>query len=404
MKRQEKNGTTILSDKGISVRIRSVHKAGKPYFIADYWVNGARKLVWRKTKAEAEQVATEAINRIQDGETDALELSRTDRDLYLRTVAAKGDLAIPLDLLVSEASAAVRLLAGRASLIESAKDWLKRHDVAVPRKTIKEACEDCLRMAEADGKSKDRRKQLSAIFDRFKADHNLLVTNVSTAHISQWLAGLGFKERTRRNYRDAIGFLCRWCVVRGYLPRGTNWLEGVQQYSARKHGEIEIYSPDELKALLGKADAGILPFIVVQAFAGLRHAEVARLDWQEVDLADGFIEVRAAKSKTGERRLVPIQPNLKAWLEPHRKEKGAVCEYANTTKQILKVAAEAGVEWKHNGLRHSFISYRVAACADVPRVADEAGNSPQIIRHHYLRRVKPAEAEKWFGIAPEKTT
>jgi hypothetical protein len=66
----------------------------------------------------------------------------------------------------------------------------------------------------------------------------------------------------------------------------------------------------------------------------------------------------------------------------------------------LKAAADAGIEWKHNGLRHSAISYRVAQCADLPRVADESGNSVAVIRGHYLRRVKPAEAARWFSIAP----
>ena len=36
-----------------------------------------------------------------------------------------------------------------------------------------------------------------------------------------------------------------------------------------------------------------------------------------------------------------------------------------------------------HGLRHSFISYRVAETQDVAKVALEAGNSPQIIFQHY---------------------
>jgi hypothetical protein len=46
----------------------------------------------------------------------------------------------------------------------------------------------------------------------------------------------------------------------------------------------------------------------------------------------------------------------------------------------------------------------VAECADVPRVADEAGNSPQIIRSNYLKRMRPALAAEWFAIAPEPKT
>jgi hypothetical protein len=56
--------------------------------------------------------------------------------------------------------------------------------------------------------------------------------------------------------------------------------------------------------------------------------------------------------------------------------------------------------WKHNGLRHSFISYRVAQTQNVAQVALEAGNSPQMIFQHYRELVRPAEAKKWFSIAP----
>ena len=184
------------------------------------------------------------------------------------------------------------------------------------------------------------------------------------------------------------------------MPKGTDWLENVQNYSARKLSPIQIYTPDEVTGLLGVA-GDMTPFIAIAAFAGLRHAEISRLDWSEIDLEDGFIEVAAFKSKTGERRLVPIHDNLKKWLLPYRQQSGKVIAYANINKQLAKVARRAGIKWKHNALRHSFISYRVAECADVPRVADEAGNSPTMIRQHYLRRVKPALAVQWFNIAPE---
>jgi hypothetical protein len=34
------------------------------------------------------------------------------------------------------------------------------------------------------------------------------------------------------------------------------------------------------------------------------------------------------------------------------------------------------------------------------RVADEAGNSPQVIRTNYLKRIRPAAAAEWFSIQP----
>ena len=58
------------------------------------------------------------------------------------------------------------------------------------------------------------------------------------------------------------------------------------------------------------------------------------------------------------------------------------------------------LKWKHNALRHSFISYRVAETQNVAQVALEAGNRPQMIFKHYRELVRPAEAKAWFGIVP----
>ncbi len=59
--------------------------------------------------------------------------------------------------------------------------------------------------------------------------------------------------------------------------------------------------------------------------------------------------------------------------------------------------------WKHNALRHSFISYRVAQVQNVAQAALEAGNSPRMVFSNYRELVRPAEAAKWFAITPEST-
>jgi hypothetical protein len=134
------------------------------------------------------------------------------------------------------------------------------------------------------------------------------------------------------------------------------------------------------------------------------------LDWSEIQ--DGFIEVTALKAKTKVRRLIPVKPNLSAWLDDCRKKSGPVCSIGNVPNALTKLVAKINeampegtpdkdrMKWKHNGLRHSYISYRVAECADVARVADESGNSPAIIRSNYLRRVKPDQGKEWFNIMP----
>jgi integrase len=127
-----------------------------------------------------------------------------------------------------------------------------------------------------------------------------------------------------------------------------------------------------------------------------------RLDWSEVDLVGGHIVIQANKAKTGSRRLVPISANLRAWLEPLRKERGLVVADSDGhfALRVSQTATAAGVEWKQNALRHSYISYRVAQTQNVAQVSLEAGNTPQIVFSNYRELVRPVEAEKWFGIVP----
>ncbi len=84
-----------------------------------------------------------------------------------------------------------------------------------------------------------------------------------------------------------------------------------------------------------------------------------------------------------------------AWEAEHR---GDVPPGAETAK----IEGWPAFAWKHNALRHSFISYRMAAIQNVAQVALEAGNSPQMIFKHYRELVRPAEAKAWFAIEPKE--
>lgn len=404
MKADAKNTSILYKRAGITVLIRPTTKNGTERFILDYRVQGKRKLVWRSSLADAKKAAEAAIDKIVAGQAEALSLTNSDAHVYLRSREIADSVGKPLDVIARDHADALILLGGRASVLEACRDWLKRNNVAVPRKTVSAACDDCLASLRADKKSKTRISHLSAIFDAFKKDNNIMVTEITPAIIKPWLSGLKWGERTRRNYRDGIGYLNRWCVASGYLTKGTDWLEGVQKYSADITSEIQVFTPEELTLLLNNADASIVPFIAIQAFSGVRHAEVARLDWSEIKLSDGtgesFIEVKKSKSKVKRRRLVPVQDNLKAWLVKYRKDAGPICEFSNTTKQLLKASADTGVEWKRNALRKSFISYRLATIADIARVAREAGTSAEKIESNYDKTVEPSVAVKWFNIKP----
>ena len=74
--------------------------------------------------------------------------------------------------------------------------------------------------------------------------------------------------------------------------------------------------------------------------------------------------------------------------------------------RIRDIGRTAGIELPENCFRHSFITYR-CKLTSVAQVADEAGNSPAVIRKHYRnvlqdnRPMRKVEAKAWFESAPD---
>ena len=157
---------------------------------------------------------------------------------------------------------------------------------------------------------------------------------------------------------------------------------------------------DATKPWLGNPD--IIPALAIGLFAGLRQAEIERLDWNEVDLGRSFIEVTAEKAKTKKRRLVKIEPNLAAWLTPFVRKAGSVMP-PNYRHKLEPTWKKAGLEaWPDNGLRHSYASYHLAHFKDASRLALELGHgTTQMLFAHYRELVRPEDAERYWNIKPQ---
>ena len=126
------------------------------------------------------------------------------------------------------------------------------------------------------------------------------------------------RRKEENNYRSALATLLSYAREEGYLPRGVR----TEAEFSKRHdgGRNWVYSPENLITLLFKIGPRLLPFVAIGAFAGLRTAEIVRLQQPEVRFAQNVIAIKAAKSKTASRRLAPILPILATWLAPMRKE------------------------------------------------------------------------------------
>ena len=115
------------------------------------------------------------------------------------------------------------------------------------------------------------------------------------------------------------------------------------------------------------------------------------------------LEVTAENSKTAQRRLVTIRPNLAAFLAPLRREAGPVAPngYDENAADLRRLMVKAKHKWPANALRHSFASYHLADCQDAAKTALQMGHKGTgMLFEHYRELVTPDDAAAWWGIAP----
>ena len=407
----------------VTVKIYKTPTRGCNSFTVVHHLGDVRQRRYFTDLALAVTAAETTANALSTGELKVLELTNDDRLSYVRALETLKPTGQPLDVAASQYAQAFKILEGR-DLVEAAQFYAKRHPSMMPKKTVPEVIEELLLAKGRDGVSEVYLKDLKGRLGRFEKKFKDLISLVTEAEIAVFLRELENHDRqhptttkplsgkSRNNYRRAIGTLFKFAESRGFLARGVVEFKSVAM-AREEHTDIEIFRPAELALLLETANPALVPFLTIGAFAGLRHAELQRLDWSEVRLEDGFIEVKASKAKTASRRLVPIPDNLKLWLKDHAKAGGPVCDYANMSKQFVWLAQAvdqklkaadptAQFAWKHNALRHSYISYRVAQIQNVAQVALEAGNSPRVVFANYRELVRPKEAAAWFGIVPKE--
>jgi integrase len=197
-----------------------------------------------------------------------------------------------------------------------------------------------------------------------------------------------------------VSLLFSFALEQNYLPEGKPTASSQLRKVKVADSDIEVFSPDEFRTIIHAAPVHLIPLLAISAFAGIRSAELARLDWNAVDLDRRFIEIRAGQAKTASRRLVPITDNLAAWLEPLPRQ-GRVIKSSEYIKEATALARAVGIEWPRNVLRHSFITYRIAKVKSADQVALEAGNSASIIFKHYRELATEDAADQWFGIQPK---
>jgi len=358
--------------------------------------DGVRKRRTFKDEAVAKTIAEQARIQVQNNGLKSLDIR---------------------DDLRQDAKTADRLLEPfGASLLDAVRFYVKHLQQQAKSETVSVAVASLLDAKQKDELRPRYLKELKIRLRKFSESFgDRTLASITTGELNSWLRA--FRPANRATYRAHLSVLFGYAIESGWcqqspVPKPTK---------VKASSQIGILAPEQFAKVLEAAGEETLPYWLIGGFAGLRRAEIERLEWEDVRFDSGLIEVPAVKSKTASRRFVKVLPCLSSWLEPYKGRTGPVCPVNlrslleldrvrsgfRPTSFGLKVLKQdpallKGLKpWPANALRHSFASYHLAHFGDAARLALELGhvNSALLFRH-YRELVTPDQAAKWWQIRP----
>lgn len=380
---------------------------GVEFKVAFYGAEGKRRFASFTDFDAAHAKAKEILALAARGELDAIKLTKLDLADHKKAKSILDPFGVGLAEVAQEwAKAREMLQAGGVSVLDAVKWYAERNQVGIVSKLVSEVLDE---MIESKRKANKRERTLQDLqircgrFAKFCPGYKLNM--VTPGMVEDFFKTLDLSPQSCLNYYRTLDTMFRWAAGRHYLPKEHGLLGKIDKPVA-DDAEITIWTAGEIRRLLDAAPAGFLPALALQSFAGIRSAEVERLPWENIDLPGGRITIGPAQAKRRSRRTVPISPNLADWLAPYAGagQTGLIWKHGHQRfyQAQQQTAAAAGLKWRNNACRHSYISYRVAQTRNIPAVACDAGNSPAMVKEHYDNQAKatPAEAEAYFAVRP----
>jgi len=278
--------------------------------------------------------------------------------------------------------------------------------------SVKQAANELALREKADGRSARHIQAITQTCALFSKTYGSdIVSTIKTAAVQQWLDNYRTKEgkplsaSSFNTHKRYLSLLFSFSIRRGYAE--TNPVSRVD-FKIIKTKLPRLLSPEDLRSILEAAPETVKPALAVQAFCGLRVAEVARLKWTDF-LATGFIQIGSSSAKTSKRRLTPVPKPLFSYLNSVKQTSGYVFG-GESGGDIYKLShaltevrrAVKNVKWGKNALRASALSYRLAETKDAAATALEMGNSPTVLLRDYRELTTERDAQLWFEIDPSE--
>ena len=375
---------------------------------------GTRRVFRRRDTLEKAGLAKELAGQLACDGVRSQYLTEQDRRIYVLAQKA----VQPLNLEIDQACLLYVDLRNRVkgATLEEAVDFHNTFGQRVRHgATTEEVYQEYLQHLEERGAEipHARRREIRGRFGKSLSGTDC---PIDTPDIDDFFGRLGGKSRSKNNWRRGIIAYFNFAQKKNFLPkkprtRRRRDLRVLRSTPENHHGgrgnallqRNDIYTPEEMHLILKAANPALRLTIEIKGFSGVRTEEIVRLWWIMIDEKDKCIRVPDAVGKI-DARLVLILPNLGKRLSEHAADikHGRVAAEWSSANSLWhaweREVEKAGVPYRRNAFRNSYISYRLAILQDINRVAEETGTSPEMIRRNYLVPISRTVAEEWFAL------
>ena len=243
-------------------------------------------------------------------------------------------------------------------------------------------------------------RELARFWGKFAEGRETMpIASQDVAQLDRWLSMFSHPS-TRATAINRLSALFSFAYRRGYVDR--NPADRLERPRIDRRPP-RILSPEESTSLMSTCLAvapEMLAAFALGLYAGIRPAELARLEWSSVDLARGLVRIDAAASKIRRRRIVRLEAIALRWLALAPSMSGRV-QPRQARRRRRRIERAIGWEkWPHDLLRHTAASYLLALHQDAGKVSLWLGNSPGILLRHYHELVSPEDCARFWSMEP----
>jgi integrase/recombinase XerD len=305
----------------------------------------------------------------------------------------------------TDALAALTVLAGSGlSLTQAAKIAVEFHGIQTSGISLNDAVAALLKAKSK--RSEQYKKDLRLKLEKFSKDFpDQKLAEISVKEIKNWLKKRGAAV-TSNNYRRVLSVLFSHAKTEEWIASNAMECVAAEEADTKQPGILELFQVRALLKACVEFQPDFVPAVTIALFAGVRpESELWHLEREHVDLKKAEIDVHKSKSQ-GSTRFLKIQQNLVAWLQRYLKdEPRPISPHGDAYySRLQRIRGEAGIiRWPQDVLRHSFASYRYAACGDENLTRREMGHygSVHTFLRHYKNRVRDEDAKEFWAIIPD---